>query len=107
MSDARDEDRAELIRIEQDVAAKRPRFSKCPSCGTAWHYHLGMEGTCEQLVKAKAEIVRLGEINQNIREVIATFCRRVQGSGLPAAQSLCDTIRLCLDEKEPPPPRPS
>lgn len=94
------EGRAELERIERDIAADRPRFHKCPSCGTAWHYHLGIEGTCQQLVKARAEILRLSEINQNIREVIGTFCRTLHGQRLATAKSLCDMIQLCLDEKE-------
>lgn len=46
-------------------------YSKCQSCGVAWHDHLGITGVCKQLQECKAKAAMLDELREWIKN--ATF----------------------------------
>lgn len=70
---------------------------KCESCGVEWLEHLGIEGTCRELLKADAAIKRYVTERKKMLEVIETLANPFR-FGVSEMQSLVDKCRDIMAE---------
>ena len=68
---------------------------KCGSCGVAWADHLGVEGTCKEIARLKAE-------NERLREALkaAVYCvdNHCEGELGPCDCDQAEKARAALKE---------